>query len=137
MIRRPPRSTRTDTLFPYTTLFRSAITIACFANEPRNFAACKRLLDTTARTFVVLYGLTRTFALVNRSFVTNLRGPHMFSSTLDRHDVLAAIRKPHGSAAAFARANPFPKKSVNEVLRGRAHARVKRAIENRKSTRRN
>src|SRR3546814_13561337 len=27
MIRRPPRSTRTDTLFPYTTLFRSAIAI--------------------------------------------------------------------------------------------------------------
>src|SRR3546814_17948300 len=26
MIRRPPRSTRTDTLFPYTTLFRSACT---------------------------------------------------------------------------------------------------------------
>src|SRR3546814_5913112 len=29
MIRRPPRSTRTDTLFPYTTLFRSIITISC------------------------------------------------------------------------------------------------------------
>src|SRR3546814_6204192 len=28
MIRRPPRSTRTDTLFPYTTLFRSAERIA-------------------------------------------------------------------------------------------------------------
>src|SRR3546814_10830757 len=27
MIRRPPRSTRTDTLFPYTTLFRSALWI--------------------------------------------------------------------------------------------------------------
>src|SRR3546814_16723327 len=26
MIRRPPRSTRTDTLFPYTTLFRSGLT---------------------------------------------------------------------------------------------------------------
>src|SRR3546814_14954230 len=25
MIRRPPRSTRTDTLFPYTTLFRSQV----------------------------------------------------------------------------------------------------------------
>src|SRR3546814_11278990 len=25
MIRRPPRSTRTDTLFPYTTLFRSIV----------------------------------------------------------------------------------------------------------------
>src|SRR3546814_8969954 len=28
MIRRPPRSTRTDTLFPYTTLFRSGYTAA-------------------------------------------------------------------------------------------------------------
>src|SRR3546814_20230350 len=28
MIRRPPRSTRTDTLFPYTTLFRSAVDAA-------------------------------------------------------------------------------------------------------------
>src|SRR3546814_20258062 len=27
MIRRPPRSTRTDTLFPYTTLFRSLETL--------------------------------------------------------------------------------------------------------------
>src|SRR3546814_9408416 len=29
MIRRPPRSTRTDTLFPYTTLFRSVVSAAC------------------------------------------------------------------------------------------------------------
>src|SRR3546814_7914036 len=30
MIRRPPRSTRTDTLFPYTTLFRSPVKrLAC------------------------------------------------------------------------------------------------------------
>src|SRR3546814_11837430 len=29
MRRRPPRSTRTDTLFPYTTLFRSAVTVLC------------------------------------------------------------------------------------------------------------
>src|SRR3546814_11231033 len=28
MIRRPPRSTRTDTLFPYTTLFRSGVIVA-------------------------------------------------------------------------------------------------------------
>src|SRR3546814_12107396 len=28
MIRRPPRSTRTDTLFPYTTLFRSDVCLA-------------------------------------------------------------------------------------------------------------
>src|SRR3546814_3372978 len=29
MIRRPPRSTRTDTLFPYTTLFRSIARDGC------------------------------------------------------------------------------------------------------------
>src|SRR3546814_5529136 len=29
MIRRPPRSTRTDTLFPYTTLFRSGNSSRC------------------------------------------------------------------------------------------------------------
>src|SRR3546814_2998390 len=32
MIRRPPRSTRIDTLFPYTTLFRSP-TASTFAND--------------------------------------------------------------------------------------------------------
>src|SRR3546814_10985800 len=34
MIRRPPRSTRTDTLFPYTTLFRSdEVEFAVFVEE--------------------------------------------------------------------------------------------------------
>src|SRR3546814_7495648 len=33
MIRRPPRSTRTDTLFPYTTLFRSPLTSAEVLNR--------------------------------------------------------------------------------------------------------
>src|SRR3546814_12504899 len=32
-IRRPPRSTRTDTLFPYTTLFRSALIIGTLAGK--------------------------------------------------------------------------------------------------------
>src|SRR3546814_15331018 len=32
MIRRPPRSTRTDTLFPYTTLFRSE-TVRSFSED--------------------------------------------------------------------------------------------------------
>src|SRR3546814_17649625 len=33
MIRRPPRSTRTDTLFPYTTLFRSQQTLWLIPRE--------------------------------------------------------------------------------------------------------
>src|SRR3546814_3715552 len=40
MIRRPPRSTRTDTLFPYTTLFRSDGAFLCtHALRPRRVAA--------------------------------------------------------------------------------------------------
>src|SRR3546814_17704792 len=34
-IRRPPRSTRTDTLFPYTTLFRSHVGDAVAQRAPR------------------------------------------------------------------------------------------------------
>src|SRR3546814_20760803 len=33
MIRRPPRSTRTDTLFPYTTLFRSDFRVEAITRE--------------------------------------------------------------------------------------------------------
>src|SRR3546814_14332228 len=38
MIRRTPRSTRTDTLFPYTTLFRSRRAIATAASKPDRHA---------------------------------------------------------------------------------------------------
>src|SRR3546814_3661966 len=41
MIRRPPRSTRTDTLFPYTTLFRSRVEIVSEKDE----ASYRTILD--------------------------------------------------------------------------------------------
>src|SRR3546814_7266964 len=41
MIRRPPRSTRTDTLFPYTTLFRSRT----YRNNPAIYATQVRSYD--------------------------------------------------------------------------------------------
>src|SRR3546814_7357941 len=44
MIRRPPRSTRTDTLFPYTTLFRSAFGLKLGAA-----GACILFIDETGR----------------------------------------------------------------------------------------
>src|SRR3546814_5327636 len=43
MIRRPPRSTRTDTLFPYTTLFRST----CGPARPAGLE-CGRIADLRA-----------------------------------------------------------------------------------------
>src|SRR3546814_13204744 len=42
MIRRPPRSTRTDTLFPYTTLFRSS----CFPTLQRKNSASTSSVPT-------------------------------------------------------------------------------------------
>src|SRR3546814_3410504 len=43
MIRRPPRSTRTDTLFPYTTLFRSHGDETRRGAHPRQPAADRRI----------------------------------------------------------------------------------------------
>src|SRR3546814_13758889 len=47
MIRRPPRSTRTDTLFPYTTLFRSS---GKPARAVKAAGATKKLLDPPSQT---------------------------------------------------------------------------------------
>src|SRR3546814_20396156 len=46
MIRRPPRSTRTDTLFPYTTLFRSVALTIDHAQYVRAFLDAPELVIT-------------------------------------------------------------------------------------------
>src|SRR3546814_3434272 len=64
MIRRPPRSTRTDTLFPYTTLFRSAgstqITAALSSNFVTDGGPGAQTIDLRGlgpnRTLVLLNG---------------------------------------------------------------------------------
>src|SRR3546814_8252970 len=58
MIRRPPRSTRTDTLFPYTTLFRST-----FLSDVTNSAA-NPLVDS-----VLLHIRTFRFAMSDSATV--------------------------------------------------------------------
>src|SRR3546814_17314983 len=59
MIRRPPRSTRTDTLFPYTTLFRSirlfillivAVLAGCATQNSQNPYASAKKTYTAAET---------------------------------------------------------------------------------------
>src|SRR3546814_20910530 len=62
MIRRPPRSTRTDTLFPYTTLFRSQLRRRQSARQARReiHAAAGRGGDARndiARTMIAEAGL--------------------------------------------------------------------------------
>src|SRR3546814_10028847 len=55
MIRRPPRSTRTDTLFPYTTLFRSSYMIA----NTRLLKAARILLGWSQEELAEKSGISR------------------------------------------------------------------------------
>src|SRR3546814_15064230 len=59
MIRRPPRSTRTDTLFPYTTLFRSS---AVIAEGEVNQLTAQRKIDTSEEQYLDIIG-AKTAAL--------------------------------------------------------------------------
>src|SRR3546814_1603111 len=53
MIRRPPRSTRTDTLFPYTTLFRSAEV----SGDPFDFLYAQLFHDVFGHIWADTFGL--------------------------------------------------------------------------------
>src|SRR3546814_13454402 len=55
MIRRPPRSTRTDTLFPYTTLFRSLLGLVTFTTEQKfKEIGIRKILGSTVPQIVML-----------------------------------------------------------------------------------
>src|SRR3546814_6613471 len=56
MIRRPPRSTRTDTLFPYTTLFRSVV-VGLLSSAIPYTLELEALRRLPARTFGILMSL--------------------------------------------------------------------------------
>src|SRR3546814_10810870 len=63
MIRRPPRSTRTDTLFPYTTLFRS---LSPLLGQP--------LREQAARTFRIGPAGPGSTAIPPRARIVGMRG---------------------------------------------------------------
>src|SRR3546814_1028221 len=73
MIRQPPRSTRTDTLFPYTTLFRSdqrGLARSGFAHEVGHLARGDIDIDSVEHADGVLPGheFAHDAARANRSF---------------------------------------------------------------------
>src|SRR3546814_19321494 len=62
MIRRPPRSTRTDTLFPDTTLFRSKVVISLMPDlAPGHVARIKELAREKAYDGVVFHRVIPDF----------------------------------------------------------------------------
>src|SRR3546814_4367652 len=68
MIRRPPRSTRTDTLFPYTTLFRSqqGLRLAPLSQfDPSGLVAMARSAGCSVRTLAPYTLSTRKLGMVS------------------------------------------------------------------------
>src|SRR3546814_5710080 len=68
MIRRPPRSTRTDTLFPYTTLFRSPIHIG----DP--FSLVSRCTDERAGEMKMTASTEDDFSVIDEDYDSFLVG---------------------------------------------------------------
>src|SRR3546814_901267 len=112
MIRRPPRSTRTDTLFPYTTLFRSRI--AGYREDlgaaPRDLAVRRRFKDLGVAGFHEDEQLLRRidpFALARQQ--VHLR--HQRERISDIPVDLAALRTPDGPASRVF-AGPRPDEAI-------------------------
>src|SRR3546814_21035461 len=99
MIRRPPRSTRTDTLFPYTTLFRSKIaergaSALGGVTEIHVDQIGQRRKCRAAEIIVgAQYALLEPIVLIRRE----LRGP-IRSTRGSRRVRIARLRLRHGSA---------------------------------------
>src|SRR3546814_13252288 len=125
MIRRPPRSTRTDTLFPYTTLFRSDAGISAAAADARHRGVdlCiagvavraqqrggghdhARLAETALRHLLGDPRLLHRMAAVDRQALA--RGDE--AAFAFRHRYEATVNRPavanEGAGAAIARATP-------------------------------
>src|SRR3546814_6181433 len=94
MIRRPPRSTRTDTLFPYTTLFRST--------APKSAVAAALEVPTAAprareRRQAVVLPSHRTFKAIADA------------PTSERGNIKTVELPPSGVARAAADPSPLPR----------------------------
>src|SRR3546814_17559078 len=84
MIRRPPRSTRTNTLFPYTTLFRSVV-----LESLSSLQVLDRVLDREAEIGIahdpVVNSAIETEVIARTRIVCVMRDDHPFAT----HDEIA------------------------------------------------
>src|SRR3546814_2176875 len=89
MIRRPPRSTRTDTLFPYTTLFRSFLIPFIDAIADPNFKTGTPQADQTLLKSLIVFaclmeglffyvGFTQILALGRQNKMTGAAEQYMY-----------------------------------------------------------
>src|SRR3546814_18868958 len=117
-IRRPPRSTRTDTLFPYTTLFRSTCSLSWHPTRIGSQFNVKRQVTTNphrersnssmlARSRSTISWLSRAFPrLFSRYPIpSGIRISRKSRNLSWRRQGLAKLHKPHHQSLALERFN--------------------------------
>src|SRR3546814_4857959 len=121
MIRRPPRSTRTDTLFPYTTLFRSFHTLLVGGN-PMKTSAIYALIHALEKQGGVWFPRGGTHALVRGmvKLFEELGGTIRLGDPVERMEPLGdrvtAIETRSGYKAAFrSEEHPSELKSIMRI----------------------
>src|SRR3546814_4617777 len=99
MIRRPPRSTRTDTLFPYTTLFRSVF------SQQRSEEAAMRPFDYMMHPARYIFG-SGTLGRLGEILEENGWTRALILSTAGQAETALALQAqvPHRTAGTFAHA---------------------------------
>src|SRR3546814_18497705 len=91
MIRRPPRSTRTDTLFPYTTLFRSPVTVAPHPHLPVRWSVIDTGRAHPPENHRDLVGRERAFVIDEIDEIPGIEIVHFLAELQQRrHDPLFA-----------------------------------------------
>src|SRR3546814_7678134 len=95
MIRRPPRSTRTDTLFPYTTLFRSGHASAAAEASSLRLTLRRVVIEAFAADAIAAPGLLRQ--LLDAPLLAV--GQVEFEDPVDHHGVALDQHRPHTAAA--------------------------------------
>src|SRR3546814_19036997 len=90
MIRRPPRSTRTDTLFPYTTLFRSSVdALAVLEDGAANDFGFELLHQLAGGHLVLRRGVGESGLRLGAGFVQRVRAGRFVGPLVRGGDVLA------------------------------------------------
>src|SRR3546814_18362543 len=107
MIRRPPRSTRPDTLFPYTTLFRSTASTIALASvraalDLAVVGTVPAIKPAAALSATRTIGVLGTEATVRQPYVDDLAARFAADCTVLRHGSAALVdlaqAKLHGAA---------------------------------------
>src|SRR3546814_3375922 len=88
MIRRPPRSTRTDTLFPYTTLFRSAN--KAIQNARKQIA---NLINAQADEIFFTSGGTESNNIALHGFAYAKKGNHIITRSEEHTSELQSLMR--------------------------------------------